>query len=151
MWGNYADKSRGVCLKFEFNSDFEKSFELEPDIKISPLPLIYKKGIPSFNYIRYKLKIKQDINSPNQYFIGTKSKEWKDESEVRIVIEKEPGENFEKYVGVKFKPRYLKEIILGCISSKDDNDMIQKIIKCNTEYSHVKFTQLRKGGTKASV
>lgn len=145
MWGDYADKNRGICLRFLFDNDFEKSFELDPGINISPLPILYKKGIPTFNYIRKQLGIQQEISSSNQYYLGVKSEDWKDESEVRIVIEKGPGQNFEsEYVGVEFKPKYLKEVVLGCMSSKEDKETVQKIVRCNPDYSHVKFTELKK-------
>lgn len=148
MWGNYADKSRGVCMKFQFAEEFEESFELDNSLNISPLWIAYEKGIPTFNYIRYKLQIKQDFNSANQYFIGTKSEEWIDESEVRIILEKTIGEFENEYVGVKFKPEYFKEIIIGCLSSKEDKNTINQIIKRNSEYSHVKFTELKKSDTR---
>lgn len=43
MWGTYADKHRGICLRFQFDIDFEKSFDIESEIYISQLPIIYKK------------------------------------------------------------------------------------------------------------
>jgi hypothetical protein len=145
MWGNYADKSKGVCLKFQFEFDIEKSFEFENGIKISPLPVKYTQSIPRFNYIRMMLGIKQDINSVNQYFLGTKSEDWQKESEVRLIIENSSGKIFDsEYVGVRFNPFCLKEIIFGCNSFGEDKNVITKIIDCIPEYSHVKIIRLNK-------
>lgn len=143
MWGNYADKSKGVCLKFQLENEIEESFELH-DIKIAPLYVDYKKVIPTFNYIRHKLGIKQDINSTSQYYFGIKSNQWEDESEVRLIIENS-REKFKKdYEPVIFRAICLKEVIFGCNSEKEDKDLISKIINCNPEYSHVKITKLKK-------
>ena len=144
MWGYYADKHRGVCLKLQFDEEIEKSFELEPGIKINPLEIKYERAIPRFNYIRYKLNIKQDLNSSNQYFLGTKSDDWRDESEVRLILEKLSGQFDSEYVEVKFKPEYLKEVIFGCNSTEENRNTIREIIKCNSEYSHVKIFQIEK-------
>lgn len=144
MWGYYADKNRGVCLTLQFDEKMEKSFELESGIKITPLDIKYEKAIPKFNYIRYKLKINQDLNYSNQYFLGTKSDNWQDESEVRLILEKRSGQFDSEYVGVKFKPKYLKEVIFGCNSTEEDKNTIKEIIKCNSEYSHVKILQIKK-------
>ena len=144
MWGNYACKSEGLCLKFQFDVDLEKSFKLDEGIKIDPLKVKYKKGIPNFNYIRFKLGIAQDLNSSNEYFLGTKSETWKYESEVRLIIENMFGQFDSDYVGVRFKPEYLKGVIMGCNSTEEDKDTIKKIIECNQEYSHIKVLQLKK-------
>jgi hypothetical protein len=91
------------------------------------------------------LGIKQDTSSVNQYFLGTKSEDWKKESEVRVIIENLPGKIFDsEYVGVRFKPFCLKEIIFGCNSLGEDKNVINNIIESNIEYSHVKRIQLKK-------
>lgn len=144
MWGNYADKSKGVCLKFVFDDPLTNSFCLNENLKILPLKIEYRKDIPSFNYITYRLGKDQEINSSSQYFMGIKSEDWKEESEVRLVLATSKGEFERDYEGAKFYPRCLKEIILGCNTSKEDREIFENIVKCNPEYSKVKVQSLKK-------
>jgi hypothetical protein len=144
MWGNYADKSKGVCLKFEFDNPIKNSFCLEENFKILPLRIDYRKDIPYFNYIRYRLYKNQDINSSSRYFMGIKSADWEDESEVRLVFAKLKGEFENDFEGAKFYPGCLKEIILGCNATMEDKEIFENIVKCNPEYSHIKVQSLKK-------
>lgn len=144
MWGNYADKSKGICLKFQFENEIEESFKLKKGITIAPLRIDYKNAIPTFNHIRHKLGIRQDVDSTSQYYFGIKSKYWEDESEVRLIIDTSTHKFEKDYETVTFRASCLKEIILGCNSEQEDSDVISNIIHCNPEYSHVKIKQLKK-------
>jgi hypothetical protein len=117
---------------------------LQNNFKILPLKIDYRMDVPKFNYIRHRLYKNQDINSSSQYFMGIKSEDWKDESEVRLVLEKLKGEFERDYEDAKFYPRCLKEIILGCNSSKGDREIFEDIVKCNSDYSHIIVQSLKK-------
>lgn len=144
MWGNYADKSRGVCLKFLFENELKNSFNLDSDVEVAPIKVIYEGKIPVFNYIRYKLGIKQGMSSSAQYYLGIKSNDWKDESEVRLVIRKSQEPFKDEYIGIRYNANCLKEIILGCNSTDEDKALFESLINCNPEYSHVNVIKLAK-------
>lgn len=119
MWSHYANKHKGVCLKFDINMD-KRTFS-------TPFKINYKKHLPKFNYIKYRLDYNFKKALLAQYALGTKHKIWKYEDEVRIIKEKPIGQ----YIGpISFNKSSLIEVIFGCRCQKDQMNSINKLLNC---------------------
>lgn len=141
FWANYAGKHYGICMKFR--GDFllaQNSFQKKNiDDKFNSIPIKYTKKIPKFNFIRYRLR-KGRTTSTSKYFLGTKSKEWKYENEIRFIYES--TSKFETdFLNVRFNPNLLEKVYLGCKLQKTEIDNILSIFQ-RKEYKHVKISKL---------
>lgn len=148
FWANYADKNKGICMKFnggiiEANTHFEGNVRA---ILIEYLDC--EKEIPEFNYVKYRLdksnfgyERAKELNGgrgPSEYYIGIKSTKWKHEDEVRFVYESLSMPFVEQYVNVKFNPKMLERVYLGCNANEED---ILKIFQL-PKYKHVAVYKL---------
>ena len=84
MWSHYADRHKGICLKFDMFKD--KTF-FEISIKID-----YPERYPGFDY----LALREDNNALVQLLVGTKSLDWKYENEIRVA---KPNWRFRNFRG----------------------------------------------------
>jgi hypothetical protein len=130
MWSHYAEKHKGLCLKFNINTD-KRAFS-------TPIKVSYKKHLPKFNYIKYRLDYDLRRTQLAQFALGTKHKIWKYEDEVRIVKERSEGQ----YIGaISFNKSSLNEVIFGCKCQKEQINSISKLLNCNGY--HPKYYQMR--------
>ncbi len=152
FWANYADKHRGICLKFKGDMfDANNHFLVSPTEGINSFPIEYLNEIPEFSYINYsdekkrksyKDAIKLYGRGPSQYFFGIKSKVWETENEVRFVY-KSPN-NFpimEQYINLKYNPNMLERVYIGCNASQSTVDEVFKIMHL-PKYLHVDVIKL---------
>ena len=109
MWAHYADKHKGVCMKFDILSD--------TDFFMTPFPVIYKKDYPIYNYFRNR-------DGLGKFLLETKSKDWKYEREIRVM--KEGSSLYE------FKKNSLVEIIFGARSLAADRREIIHLAKARS-------------------
>lgn len=136
FWANYADKHQGVCMKFS-GTLLKYYYENHKDI-IGLVPIEYctNDQMPKFNYIKNRRRREKFAS---QYFFGTKSEEWKDEEEVRLIyFSKQKISTEESYVNFEFNPAYLQEIFLGCYFDKSKIEEIKRIVS-DQKYNHVKL------------
>lgn len=99
MWSHYADKHKGLCLKFDMYKDH--------DLFTIPVKVDYPRNYPQFDYFSLR---KSEYGLP-QFFVGTKSNDWAYENEIRIV---KPKSQFENNRGkILFKKDSLVEVIFG--------------------------------------
>jgi hypothetical protein len=124
----------------KFSGNLRKTYTIEHKGIVSLMPIRYCKTdeIPKFNYFLNDLKGKPEMAT--QYFFCTKSKQWEDECEVRLVFYtgKEMGE---AYINYEFNPNDLTEVYIGCRI----NDAEQKVIlRClsDKKYDHVDIYKL---------
>jgi hypothetical protein len=110
MWSHYADKHRGVCLKFEMP-------ENDPFFNV-PIKVHYPSKFPHFDFI----EIRKDSHSLLQFLVGTKSADWQYEAEIRIA--KGMGMHNVFRGAIKFDKKRLTEIIFGY---KADPEAIERI------------------------
>lgn len=141
FWANYANKHQGICMKFSPDFFRENIINQHSGIQFIPVEYCPNDKIPKFNYIRYRLNPKPN-DSPSQYYFGTKSEEWKGESEIRLVYEsikklKDP------FYNIKFDPIHLEEVYLGCKLTPGDQKMLEWIFSL-PKYQHVKLCNLKK-------
>lgn len=136
MWSHYADSHKGMCLVFDADI-ISKHFNCQP--------VKYKSTYPSF---------KQCLDSKKNLLnlaplILTKSKHWKYESEVRLIVEPE----FINEVGakrlIKIPSKALVGVIFGCESSYHDKDIIREILKRKSK--KVEFYDARKSSIEFSL
>jgi hypothetical protein len=101
MWAHYADSHKGACLVFDFQMLASERIGVPIEIK-------YEKILPKYNYVRVRINGKR---SPlfnyrfDQIVLGTKTREWQYEREIRLVSRKQ-GKN-------RFSPKALAGIIFG--------------------------------------
>ncbi|NOQ26437.1 MAG: DUF2971 domain-containing protein [Bacteroidales bacterium] len=117
MWAHYADKHKGVCLKFDILGD--------TDFFMTPFPVIYKKEYSRYNYIRNK-------DGLGKFLLETKSIDWEYEQEIRVM---KLGAGL-----YDFKNNSLVEIIFGSRTLKEEREQIVKMTKENlfkiTKFKH---------------
>lgn len=138
FWANYANKHNGICMKFSGN--LRKTYNEEHKGIVSLMPIKYCKTdeVPKFNYFLNDLKGKPKFAT--QYFFGTKSKQWEDEYEIRLVYYT-GNELEEEYINYEFDPNDLIEVYIGC---RINNDQQKVILKClsDKKYDHVDIYKL---------
>lgn len=105
FWASYANKHSGICLKF----NGRKLLDHFVSLGIMPIPIKYCKDeeIPEFNYIKNALKGKEEMAS--KYFFGTKSREWENEDELRLVYYSKTKIDSE-FLEKEFEPICLEEV-----------------------------------------
>lgn len=136
FWANYANKHQGICMKFngELPFNYYRNGEL---VDFIPIEYCSNDQIPEGNYIKDKL-FRDKLLA--QYFLGTKSNEWKDEEEIRLAYFSEAA-ILEDYISYEFDPKYLEEVYIGC---KITDDELKVIIECLSvkKYDHVDVYRL---------
>ena len=141
FWANYANKHRGICMKFSGRILTHYTENSNWTIQFIPIEYCKDNNIPAFNYIQYKL-YEKDINEykASQYFYGTKSKEWTSEKEVRFVYYDRKKIDYQ-YVNFEFPPEVLEQIYLGTKITEDEKNVILKCLS-DKKYDHVSVYQL---------
>ena len=138
FWSNYADKHAGICLRFNGKLLIE-SFQQKG---IHPISVEYchDNKIPDFNYIRNKLNGSKKLAS--NYFFGTKSHQWGNEGEIRLIYFS-PERIQQNYIEMEFDPDCLEKVYLGCRFDSKKLDDIKGILS-NPKYKEVKLYGLKK-------
>jgi hypothetical protein len=148
FWANYANKNTGICMKFN-GGIIEAKFHFNGNIQSIPIDYLdYEKEIPEFNYLKYRVdksnfgyERAKELNGgrgPSEYFFGIKSTKWEYEKEVRFVYESLSVPFLEQYEKVKFNPKMLERVYLGCKAKQED---ILKIFQL-PKYEHVAVYKL---------
>jgi Protein of unknown function (DUF2971) len=119
MWSHYANKHKGICLKFDWKIHSEY---------FSGYKVIYKKKLPEITY-----NGRGELEAASIFL--TKLNHWKYEKEIRAITKIEKG--IQK---AAFNPKALKGIIFGEQIAISDKQTIMNIIKGNTEYHNVEFS-----------
>lgn len=136
MWSHYADSHKGMCLVFDANI-ISKHFNCQP--------VKYKNAYPSFKQCLDSRKHQLNL-AP---LILTKSKHWKYESEVRLIVEPESiNEEGTKRL-IKIPSNALVGVIFGCESSYHDKEIIREILKSKSR--KVEFYDARKSSIEFSL
>jgi hypothetical protein len=136
MWSHYADSHKGMCLIFNTQAI---------NISYSCYPIIYKTKYPKFMACIDARKRKLTLNN----MLLTKSKHWKYECEVRLLVDPES-------VLVDTHPRLfqlpngaLTGVIFGCKTSTEDKTIIKDVLKRNNK--KMDFYTARKSATDFSL
>lgn len=109
LWAKYADNHKGYCLEFSDLSQFANVYEVR-----------YAQKLP--------LSLKLEIDEGQADFLFTKSSEWSNEQEARILT-KPPGYH-------SSPKNALKGIILGEHCKAENQETIQNWVKeCNVNIS----------------
>lgn len=151
FWANYADKHKGICLKFN-GKIIDAKNHFEGIVRSLPIEYINcLKKIPEFNYLKYRIeKFKlgydraKELNGnrgASEYFFGIKSTKWKYENEVRFVSESLSMPFLEPYVKLKFNPSMLEKVYIGCNASLSTVNEVFKIMHL-PKFSHVEVIKL---------
>lgn len=119
MWSHYAKSHEGYVLGFTVKND--------PIFFAAPYNVQYEEKYPEFSYIKKPTDILPKV-------MGTKSKEWEYEQEVRI-IKHGPGL-------YPFHKKCLTEVILGCRVSNENVVLMAQLLGSD-EYRHVKIKQAK--------
>ena len=128
MWSHYADKHHGICLKFDM--DLDKSFFT------IPLKVNYPDHYPTFDY----LSIRKNQEELIQFFMGTKSIDWKYENEIRIVKYKQYTDYFRGKIN--FNKSSLVEVIFGYKIDKDTISNLKTLIQGISYNNCTTFSQV---------
>ena len=143
FWANYANKHNGICMKFSGTVIYQKVTNAYSHMDFIPVKYCCDNKIPEFNYIRYRLSKNQKPDWKDiQYFMATKSEQWKDEAEIRLVYENN-DEIKEPYLNIQFNPKFLEEVYLGCNLTEPEKEVISSCLD-NAKYRHVKIFKLER-------
>jgi hypothetical protein len=159
FWANYANKHNGICMKFRGEIiNAQKCFTVDSGEKIRSIPIDYNyKKIPKFNYIEYRI-VKNEKGyekavrfmgiSPSEYFFSIKSKHWRKEKEIRFVFQSiNDNPILEDYINIKFNPKLLEKVYIGCNASQSTVEDVIKIMHL-PKYEHVELVKLVRDNKK---
>ena len=127
MWSHYADKHKGVCLKFDTSK--------QPDFFDRLIKIEYQPEYPFYNFIR-------DKKGFQRHRVAIKSIDWEYEQEYRV-LKKEKGL-------IKFDPKCLVEIMFGLRTEDEDIEIIKDYCK-RTEFVHVNLKRAKKSDNKFGI
>jgi len=114
MWAHYANNHKGICYCFESNSIFHGNGIQGGDVKYSNL-------LPKVRYIEKRTTL-GTLEPQIEEIILTKSDNWSYEKEYRCFIESDELTH-------RYKPDALQAIILGCRTSKEDEEVAIALIE----------------------
>lgn len=142
MWANYADKHRGICLKFSDGTLKETTKKLY--IKY-PYSYERPKIVINLDDIEKDDKhLKKDVSD----LISTKSHAWKYEKEVRLMI---MDEHYTFPTCLQYEPRDLMGIILGAMMPVSDYLKFYKLKKESLGDISVSLSMLHKQKYKLEI
>ncbi len=150
LWAYYADGHKGFCIEYDtdvimecYNYGLRKKNGRFVDLNgrpqqepmVSELDIVYQKTFPKFDTnVMKRLSDTKDHKEILTCTIGTKSKSWKHEDEVRLI--------FSKNRLCEFDYRAVKGIYFGC-RFDDTNNEINRIMELlkgrNIKYYKMKF------------
>lgn len=123
MWSHYGDKHRGLCIEFEVDSDDFKEVIYAKKRKQIDLKTI-TAVVLGYDFIGEKVsKDNKKILKEISKLLFTKYKDWKYESELRVVhsIKDCDGENiFKKDERYFLKMPKINKVYVGCKANDDD-------------------------------
>ena len=120
LWGNYADKHRGICLCYDFPNE-GNILTLPPEKtcygQIRAYPMKYSDKRPRPKLLHAPGEYKELVHS-----MWTKSKEWEYDEEWRVTTN--------KYTGLAYyAPDVFKGIIFGCKMPQEQIREVEQIVK----------------------
>lgn len=121
MWSHYGNSHQGICLKFDWN--------VHPDF-FQGKKIRYTKELPDINYFSTK-----GFHNSIGKIVTSKLDYWKYENEIRSIIQ--IGKSGKR--NLCFNPKSLVGIIFGNKISKENIEIIMRIIKLHDEYSNIQF------------
>ena len=139
MWAHYADRHRGVCLKFlndPNNVFYTRRKPDDPDFlshpHLFPVEVEYSDEYPVINPLSEDYTDDWRIVTKGAL---TKATQWKYEKEWRILDDNGSGPH-------QFPSRFLTGIIFGCEISEDHKEMIREW--CKDRQPPIKYYQARR-------
>jgi hypothetical protein len=131
MWSHYADKHKGICLKFDWkiHEAYFKGYKVK-----------YRNKIP-------EASLKNKVLDATEIFL-TKLNHWRYERELRSIALVEEGLQI-----AKFNPLALKGIIFGEKVDLTNKKIIENIIEKNSQYINIKYfnCKLQKENSKIKI
>lgn len=140
MWAHYADKHKGICIKYKFN-----------DKSLTKLCCDYNSILAFFGDVKYydgDMNVKNDgaISLEDAFFY--KSKQWEYENELRYFYYDVNGKD--DYATVDISNCAIEAIYFGLDCSKNDEDAIQTIMKDkNVQFYKMKMDKNHFGQLKS--
>lgn len=141
MWSHYGDSFKGICIQYNvhlLDKIKNKSGQL--------FEISYVKKIPNINFHKLYQSNDSDYKLIKQTVIGTKSKCWKYEKEMRIIhdgvnaFDHHPEAIEAIYFGYKFPKKESLEIFRAL---KDQNVKYYKMVKeRNYEIKYIELTDI---------
>jgi len=119
MWSHYADKHKGICLKFDW--------KIHPEY-FSGSKVFYSNSIHNIEY-----SSTENFHQEYKKCVLTKLGRWNYEKEIRSVIE------INKKRNLSFNPKALVGVIFGEKTNNADIEIIKKVIALHKDYQQVKF------------
>ena len=139
MWTHYADEHRGFCLGFDLCEPF--TGYNEEHLVVGCTKVEYFAHNPFKEYFM-KICLKGQLPDWEEFWMtllsmgmAAKTEPWSYESEVRV-LRKEPG-------AIPYESRMLSQVIFGS-RMKDRQRAILRRLLSQSEWDHVKFSEMRK-------
>ncbi len=129
MWANYADKGQGISIEFEVSVERDNGFRCAKPVSYLPtVPKLYSSLSNLFMQAGALAKLdgRKEIFD---HFSYSKSVDWKDEEEWRIII---PDMGTDTYCDYSFAKEDIKSVYLG-YNLENDQEVIAEIKKVNNE------------------
>lgn len=139
LWAYYADGHKGFCIEYDsdiimesYNYGLEmKNLKLVSSPLVHRIKVVYKNSYPVLN--REDLVRKDDLNPILTCIVGTKSKRWDQENEVRLI--------FNKYGNTELDYRAVTGIYFGeKFGDEEEKDKVMKKLQGRgIRYYQMKF------------
>ncbi len=130
MWAHYADKHNGACIKFDTKKLFSS---FKTDSYLSNVK--YHRRIITKKYSKLR-------ENAIEHWISSKSKDWKYEKEVRIIL----GSSTSNIL--PFDIASINDIIFGCKLTEEQKIDIEKLIFQEMSYDWIKTREMKISNTE---
>lgn len=127
MWSHYADNHNGIALIFDY--EIEQPFESIPKNNVAAFPVDYD-NYTRLNYCSSK------ANGIKKLF-GTKSQEWRYESEFRLILLNGSSGL------IRFNKSFLSGVIFGLRVNEKDIEKFMSICS-DYRYENLRFSRMKK-------
>jgi hypothetical protein len=137
MWAHYGDENRGVAVGLDFDNETSGIGGVVCFDRVE-----YDNCRPSLNPM---LPVGEEFHNQMMKIIKTKSKEWSDEREWRVVFKLEDIQKEQRDQGgppvldyfVHIRPETIREVIMGCFISESNEQTIRGLCKAKLPWANL--------------
>lgn len=151
MWSHYADSHKGVCLIFDENALRENFINRLPQVSLNEIT--YRKHLPTVEIVHHDAsKDGPDyigINQQSTDFLFSKLISWKDEKEVRLLLNNDFNVFHDRKL--RFEHSCLKGIIFGARMPLENILTILHLVRDSTQLNNLKFYISKKVQKNATI
>ncbi|PIK13534.1 DUF2971 domain-containing protein [Halobacteriovorax sp. JY17] len=110
MWSDYADKGKGIAIEFEVSVERDNFFRCAKEVKYHNSPPKLYTSLSELFVKGYEASKPENWKSLFEYFSYSKSDDWKNEEEWRVIM---PDMSTDTYCDYTFSPEDILTVYLG--------------------------------------